>query len=305
MLAAMAAGCVMEVPNPLQAFDDRDNRLPRDETGPWTREPVTEKERLIAKGDFSTEIVRFTDVRRPRSMELHSSDQLIYQYDPDTLLGGTSYQVPAILGKFLSFKPKQPKHYMVELELKRLETVIKTGTFWSGSWGRYSVDMELQATVRRPNSEVVFVRTYRYDPTQPRQDYNGRGPTKERDRARMYDLVEATLRDAAQDIGWDIRQRDARHWKAPAPYGIPTQLNPIHIDRVSTTPNADALPPVNAPLVVPSAPAEAEPVIWLEMPEPDGRRMDDFVPQPGDMEAPLPDDEGPFGPDMGEDGVVI
>ena len=304
MLAALLGGCVIEVPNPLEAFETRGHTLPLDETGPWTNNPPTEKELIVARSNFSTEIVRFTDARRPRSMELHSSDQLIYEYAPDNLIGGTNYQIPALMGKFLSYKPKQTKHYMVELELKRLETVIKTGTFWSGSFGRYSANMELQATVRRPDSQVVLMRTYRYDPTQPREDYNGRGPTKERDRARMYDLVETMMREAAQDINWDIRQRDARHWKPPVPESVPTRLNQPPVDRVSTTPDADAMPPVNAPLmmpmpfVVPSTPAEAEPEIWLEEPLPYGMPMDD------DLNAPMPED-APMGPDMGEDGIVI
>ena len=279
-VAALMAGCVLEVPNPVGGYDSGRDKMPLDETGVWTNKPPTQKELLLTRSDFSVEIVRFTDSRRPRSMELQSDDQMIYQYDPDNLMGGVSYQVPAILGKYLSYRPKQPKHYKVEIDLKRLETVIKTGTLLSGSWGRYSVDAEVIATVRRPDSSVVFIRTYRYDPKQARKDHSGRGPTKERDRARMYDLTESVLREAAEDIGWDIRQRDARHWKVEQPQSIPARLNQPPVDRATGTPNADAKPEVNAPVVVPATPS-----MWIDGP---------FEPKD------IPVQEVPFGPQQGE-----
>jgi hypothetical protein len=289
IVATILAGCVIEVPNPLSSYDSGRDKMPIDETGVWTNRPPTEKELVLTRSDFSVEIVRFTDSRRPRSMELQSDDQLIYQYDPDTLMGSVSHQVPAILSKYLSYRMKQPKHYKVEIDLKRLETVIKTGTFMSGSWGRYSVNAEVVATVRRPDSSVVFIRTYRYDPMQPRENYDGRGPSKERDRARMYDLTESVMREAAQDIGWDIRQRDARRWKVEAPQSIPTRLNQPPVDRAVGTPNADAKPEVNAPASAPVI-VPATPSMWIDGPF-----------EPNDD---LPVQEVPFGPEQPAPNLV-
>ena len=281
MLAALAlvgtslGGCIISIPTPSLDLSSGRDRLPLDETGPWTASDPTQKELLLSRSDFSMEIVRFTDGRRPRSMELDSKDQTIYQYDPDVLMGGVSYNVPAILGKYLSYRPKMPKHYKVEIDVKRLVTKIKTGTFMSGSWGRYSVDMELAVTVRRPDSSVAMVKTLRYDEEQPREDHSGRGPSKERDRARMFDLTESVLRKAAEDIGWNVRQRDARTWKVEAPQSIPTRLNLPPVDRASGTPEADAAPrlspllPGAEPVIVPSAPADA----WVDGPQPEDNGM--------------------------------
>ncbi len=247
------------------------DKMPVDETGEWTFRDPTEKELLLARSDFSVEMVRFTDSRRPRSMELQSDDQMIYQYDPDTLMGGVSYNVPAILGKYLSYRPKMPKHYKVEIDIKRLTTVIKTGTLLTGSWGRYSVDMEIAVIARRPDSTVAMSKSFTYSQQQKREDYNGRGPTKERDRARMYDLTETMLRKAAEDIGWNLRQRDARNWQAEAPQSIPTRLNLPPVDRASGTPDADEtirlspLLPGSEPVIVPGTPADA----WVDGPVPE------------------------------------
>ncbi|PZP39729.1 MAG: hypothetical protein DI585_03145 [Pseudomonas fluorescens] len=233
--------------------------LPVDETGPWTNREPTQRELVLSRSDFSVEIVRFTDARRPRSMELESDDQMIHTYDPDNLLGGVSYQVPGILGKYLSYRPKQMKHYKVEIDVKSLNTQIKTGKLWSGSWGRYSVTTELNVLVRRPDSTVVFNRVYRYEQEQARKDYNGRGPTKERDRARMFDLTESVLRKAAEDIAWDIRQRDARRWRVNAPQSIPTRLNLPPVDRASGTPENNYAP---MPSTVPAKPVD----MWIDVP---------------------------------------
>jgi hypothetical protein len=284
LLGTSLGGCIFEIPTPTLDLSKGNDRMPVDETGPWTYRDPTEKELLLARSDFSVEIIRFTDSRRPRSMELSGGDQMIYNYDPDVLLGGTTYQVPGMLGKYLSYRPKMPKHYKVEIDLKRLNTVIKAGTFWSGSWGRYHVDYVIDVIARRPDSTIALKKTFTYSVDQPREDTNGRGPTKERDRARMFDLTESMLRKGAEDIGWNLRMRDARIWKAPAPATIPTRLNipPAELKpRASGTSDADTAPATLQPVIVPSAPASG----WMDGPKP----VDNGTPAPDLM----PDDEVP------------
>ena len=248
-LAVLLLGSTLTACAPItRSFSTGRETMPLDETGPWTNRAPTEKELLLSRSDFSVELVRVTDARYPRSMEALSRDQSIYQYDPDTLLGGVSTQVPAILSKYLSYRPKQPKHYKVEIEIKKLRADILTGTFWSGFWGRYRAELELKVIARRPDSTVAVQRVYTFKQEQQREDYDGRGPSKERDRARMYDLVESLIRKSAEDIGYDIRQRDARKWKAPAPQSIPTQLNRPPVDRAAGNPDIDTVPARLAPL---------------------------------------------------------
>ncbi|RYG59166.1 MAG: hypothetical protein EON60_11225 [Alphaproteobacteria bacterium] len=283
LLAVLGTSLSACVESPFSGVSKGYDSMPMDETGEWTFRDPTEKELLLARSDFSVEMVRFTDSRRPRSMELQSDDEMIYQYDPDTLMGGVSYNVPAILGKYLSYRPRMPKNYKVEVELKRLTTVIKTGTLLSGSWGRYSVDLEVMMTARRPDSTVVARKAFTYNKEQGREDFNGRGPTRERDRARMYDLTETLLRKAAEDISWEIRQRDARRWKVAEPQSIPTRLNMPPIDAASGTANADDMPrltptlPGAEPVIVPGTPADT----WVDgpMPEDSGTPAPDVMPE--------------------------
>jgi hypothetical protein len=226
--------------------------FPADETGPWTEHEATGRERAIAASDFSVELVRFTDARRARSLEAETPDQLIHQYDPDELMQGLNYRVPNILERYLAYKPRMQKNYKVEVTLTKLLTLVKTGTMWSGSWGRYSVDMELQVIARRDDSTVVMQRTYSLHDEQARSSNLGRGPSKERDRARMYDLTESMMRKICEQIGWDLRQRDARVWTMdrPAPAFAPKfgldQANGGMQDR-------NAAPATSAPAAVPEA----------------------------------------------------
>lgn len=286
--STMLAGCIVEIPTPSLNISNGIDKQPIDETGSWTYRDPTEKELLLARSDFSVEVVRFTDSRRPRSMQLETRDQMIYQYDPDSLMGGVSTNVPAILGKYLSYRPKMPKHYKVEMDVRKLVTNIKTGTFWSGHWGRYHVAFEVSVIARRPDSTVALQKTYRYDEMQPRQDYDGRGPSKERDRARMVDLTESILRKTAEQIGWELRMRDARAWKAPAPQSIPTRLNLPPVDRAAGNADVDTAParlmPVErtvAPVVVPSAPADS--MQDGLMPRDEGIRIENDVVVPGSV----------------------
>lgn len=231
--------------------------FPSDETGPWTEHEATAREKTIAASDFSVELVRFTDERRARSLEAETPDQLVHQYDPDELLQGINYRVPNMLERYLAYKPRMQKNYKVEVSLTKLLTLVKTGNLWSGSWGRYSVDMELQVIARRDDSTVVMQRTYTLHDEQPRSSNLGRGPSKERDRARMYDLTESMMRKICEQVGWDLRQRDARVWTVtrPAPAFAPKfgldQANGGSNDRgAAPATSAPAEVPVMAPAAV-------------------------------------------------------
>jgi hypothetical protein len=204
------AGCIISIPTP--GTSRGLENIPADDTGPWTNRKPTEMERVLARSDFSVDLIRFSDMRRPRTMETPTPDQLIQFYEPDTLLRGVTVQVPAMLEKYMVYRPRMTKNYAVEVELKKLNTNILTGTFWSGSWGRYAVDVEVGVLARRPDSRVVVSKTYRLTHTMTRKSYNGYAPSAERDRAMLYDLTEDTLRDVASQIQWDIRQTDARFW---------------------------------------------------------------------------------------------
>jgi hypothetical protein len=186
------------------------------------KEKARERERLVAKTDFSMEVVRFTDARRPRSLERGPAEQTIDEYDPDRVLQGTSTRLPAIYEKYLAYKPRTLKHYKLEFDLRELRTEVLYGTFWSGKFGRYAIAYEIEATARRPDSSVILSRRYRVIEDQPRRTYNGYSPSEAMDNTRLMALVDAAVRKTAMDIAWDIRQLDARTWRpereaAPVP----------------------------------------------------------------------------------------
>lgn len=225
--------------------------VPIDETGTWTHSEPNALEKGLARADFSVDLIRFTDARRPRSMELDAPEQTMYQYDPDRLLQGVSTQVPALVEKYLCYRPKKPRNYKVEIDLKRLIIKEKTGTFFSGAFGRYSVELEMDVIARRyDDSSVILRRTYHLHRERPREDFNGRGPSMERDRAMLYDMTESILRFISMRIGKDI-EKDVPYWQPAAPEVIAPRLAPpMPVQTYS-----------NVPLVAPAVPVEhfAEP----------------------------------------------
>lgn len=186
---------------------------PADETGPWGIKGTHGKEFLVARDDFSVELVRFTDARRPRSLERGPAEQAMDVYDPDDLLAGVSTRLPALYEKYLTYKPRSVKNYKVEIELRELRTEVLNGDFWHGPFGRYKVKMEMEATARRPDSSVILRRGYRFEDVQKRKTYNGRSPSMEMDEARLIDLVDAAVRITARNFAYDIRQNDAKGWR--------------------------------------------------------------------------------------------
>lgn len=213
-LAALLLGGCMES---LEGWRPRNviQYPPYEGVGYTNRQP-TPREQLVAKSDFSVELVRFEDARRPRTTVPMPRDDVMYEYEPDELLQGVTYKVPVLVNKHLAYKAKMPKHYLVEIEMTGLRTRIVTGTLLSGNFGRYLVELEADVLARRPDSQVIIQRPYTLALEEKRQSFNGRHPTKEMDRARMYDLAEDAFRRLSEDVAWDLRQADARHWDIEA-----------------------------------------------------------------------------------------
>jgi hypothetical protein len=228
MLPLALAGCADSGWNPFAARQRVVEYPPYEGEGYTEREP-TEREKLLARADFSVEMVRFADARRPRSTALATPEGNIYDYEPDELLQGVTYKVPVLVNKYLAWRPKTEKHYRVEMELEQLHARIISGNLWSGNMGRYATDVEARVMVRRPDSQVVLNKVYTAVLEQKRPTFNGRNPSKEMDRARVYDLVEDAFRAIAEDIAWDIRQQDARKWK------VDTSVPAAHMRPVKRT----------------------------------------------------------------------
>lgn len=207
-LALLLNGCSF-----VEGWMPRDAKyLPPYEGVGYTHTEPTTQEQILAASDFSVELVRFEDARYPRSTAFTAPDELLYEYEPDELMQGISYRVPVLMNKYLAYRPKMPKHYKVEMELLTFQTRIIGGTWKNGKFGRYWTRMEAKMVVRRPDSKVVLNRIYRLEDEQKRESFNGRNPTKEMDRGRMYDMAEAQIRRMAEETAWDIRRFDARRW---------------------------------------------------------------------------------------------
>jgi hypothetical protein len=159
----------------------------------------------IAESDFMLEVIRFTDNRRPRQWAPDVGQDVIYEYNPDDLLSGVNYRFPVLLEKHFGITEAQRLVYLVEIELKALRTVIRTGGLRSGRWGEYDVDLEADVLVRRPDSSILMQETYDVRLDRTRRSTTGRSPSSELDKQRMFDLTEAAIRKVAQQTAWKVR----------------------------------------------------------------------------------------------------
>lgn len=239
-MALALGGCADSGWNPFAARQRVIEYPPYEGEGYTEREP-SEREKLLARSDFSMELVRFTDSRRPQSTALATPEGNIYDYEPDELLQGVTYKVPVLVNKYMAWRPKVAKHYRVEMELEQLHARIISGNLWSGNFGRYLADVQTRVMVRRPDSQVVVNKIYTITLEQKRPTFNGRNPSKEMDRARVYDLVEDSFRQIAEDIAWDVRQHDARTWKVDNNVKPVGNLRPVQ--RKVMTEEVNDLPP--------------------------------------------------------------
>lgn len=178
----------------------------------WMDQEPTGREKALAAGDFSVQLITFADMRQTPNADGLARGDVAYMYDPDDILQGVKGQVPGILQSYLPMPPRAPKAYKMEVELLRLKTFVKTGTLLNGEWGSYVTNVEIAVRVRRDDSTVALERHYRMNLEKRRTSADGRGPSGERDRSEIFYLTDQALRRIAENIGWDIRTGDARKW---------------------------------------------------------------------------------------------
>jgi hypothetical protein len=245
VLALSLSGCVDIIMDTDWLVPNNEQVYPPYEGMGFTDRAPTEREQLISKSDFSVELVRFEDARRPRSTGITARDTIVYDYDPDTLLQSVTYKMPVLITKHLSYKPKLPKNYLAEVDLTTLHARIVTGDVFSGKMGRYTVHLEADVLVRRPDSFVAINKPYAIDRIGKRQTFNGRPPSEEMDRARQYDLVEDAIRSLAERIAWDLRQNDVRRWNVDKTVKPSVNIRPTHPKLVK--PEASTAPVMDEP----------------------------------------------------------
>ena len=185
-----------------------------DTTRAWDNRYHTQK---LRENEFRMEVIRITDMRRVRDRLPDNSENVIYEYDMDELLSGVRYRLPVLFEKHFNFNNNAPEPvYRVELELKKLRADIKTGTLKHGPFGYYENDFEAFYIVRRPDSSVLVQGVVDFRNDRTRKSKTGRDPSIELDKQRMFDLVEAGIRKAAQRITWKVRlahRDEVRAWE--------------------------------------------------------------------------------------------
>lgn len=163
--------------------------------------------KYLEKLDFTMDIIRFEDRRRARSIPKDPTGNVIYEYDADQLLSGVSHRLPVLFSKHFGYGLVKPNTLLVEIDLQKLKTSIKTGTISTGKFGRYFIDLEADITVRDTDSSVLNTETYKQTFDLKRTSFDGRSPSSEMDRSRMYQVVEEAVRRMVADVVKDTKPR--------------------------------------------------------------------------------------------------
>ncbi|MFZ2620215.1 MAG: hypothetical protein WAX89_05015 [Alphaproteobacteria bacterium] len=148
---------------------------------------------------YVLEVVTMNDSRTARNMAPDEKQNVQYEYDPERLLSGVKYRLPVLFEKHFDLKPAPHKYY-VEMELKELRTLVRTGDLMSGHFGRYHVRMALDYTIRAKDSRVLLKDSVDVTASRIRTSSIGRDPSAELDQQKLYDLVDACVRNLSARI---------------------------------------------------------------------------------------------------------
>ena len=164
-------------------------------------EPVLKNSRMNLK------LVRFADNRRPESLAHDTEQNVIYEYTPDKILQGVVPHLQSIFQRYLTGARDNSEDVFLEVELKHIRTVIRTGRMFTGRGGEYQVEMEVRAIARHGNSKVFMDEKYTAESFERRELEGGRHPSIQQDRKNMLLLVERTTHDLLQQIASKARRK--------------------------------------------------------------------------------------------------
>lgn len=177
-LVAFVSACTVEEPTSLPEVD-------------VTQEP-TEK--------FSLHLREFKDARTPRAQASDVSQDIMYEYNPEKLMSGVSYRMPLLLKKHFNTNPDVQPAYKTEIHLKKLRQYIETGNLFTGGFGEYVTRLEIYSIARRGDGSVLWEGPVDVEISTGRNSYQGRAPSAELDRQKMFDLTERAIRTASQRV---------------------------------------------------------------------------------------------------------
>ncbi len=200
-----------------------------DTQAPFVERPTSDRitdldvEAMLSKvdrEDFALRLVRFSDRRPPANrMVKRDDDTVIYEYLPDQLLGDVSVRIPhQIKVDWPQPTPDRDIVYPVEVDLKHMKTIIKTGGFVSGRFGRYAVEMEADYVIRDADSNVLERDTVVFEANYKRKTVDGRRPSASEDRQAMVSAVRRAVRRLSAEIAWEARHLDTGEKFLPGDY---------------------------------------------------------------------------------------
>ena len=172
---------------------------------------TTQRLKILKGVDFSVELLTFNDNRLPESFVPNPEQTTHWEYEPDKLLGGVKLRIPALMRAALNFNPQQvtasERQFLAEIDLRMLRTNILTGTFTSGPYGRYNVEVQADVVVRDRASRAVLNQPFRVVLQKNRPAYRGGQTPAKVDEARMMKLADSAIQTLATDIAWALKDR--------------------------------------------------------------------------------------------------
>lgn len=171
---------------------------------------IEDKIAALAQEDFSVDVGPFRDNRTASSFVADPENSVIYEYQVDKLLQNTAMYLQHGLQRNMQFGPRKQQVYVVEGSITKTNIAIRSGSFFTGHWGRYVIAIDTEIVVRNPDSSIVTRTPVSIKHEMSRHSQNGRNPTADQDRSRILKVLDQAVRDMAVQIAWKVRRAHLR-----------------------------------------------------------------------------------------------
>ena len=181
------------------------------------RNEVAKKDAL-KREEFELHLASVVDRRDPADRAVvPTGEGKIYEYDPNEFLQGMEVYVKSALSGRLRRVSDGNIKLVVDLEIEKFRTWIRSGTFLSGPYGHYEVDMAVNMIVRDEQSNILLSEHVEYKDSKRRLPYRGHHPSAVADSKEMKKLVVEGIEGLSTKMGWLVHRafNDQRKYYRP------------------------------------------------------------------------------------------
>ncbi len=162
------------------------------------------KQDTMRDEQFKLHLIRVTDMRPPQERVILDEEDVIHNYDEESLVRGLEDYVGSSLNRYMTYPDDAAIHLGLEVDVRKFDAKIQHA--FLKRHGEYAITIEVDFLVRDEQSRILLKETRAVEYTEARGNFKGRLPSAKQDESRMRKMLKDAMRQITIDMGWAVHK---------------------------------------------------------------------------------------------------